>query len=105
MRVQGNPTQRTVFNGVAENTDSNIAILTVACQLDPGEKDRVRGVIDDVKSTNRDPHLLFNQVGIKLGFIPEVIVRGAFLSLWNRENAAALETIVGAIKRQLELAS
>ncbi|WP_241496721.1 hypothetical protein [Aeromonas caviae] len=43
--------------------------------------------MNEVIRTNRDPHLLYNQLGIAIGFVPEAIVRGAFFSLWVRNNA------------------
>ena len=47
------------------------------------------------------PHLLYSQVGVQMGFIPEVIVRGAFLSQWIRENREAIAAIVSAIDTRL----
>ncbi|HKI82931.1 MAG TPA: AAA family ATPase, partial [Candidatus Krumholzibacteria bacterium] len=49
--------------------------------------------LEDVRRTNRDPHLLFSQVGERLGLIPEATVRGAFANIWaqaNREQAEEL---------------
>lgn len=100
-RLPGDQPERTVFHGVADRMHDNIALLTVACQLAPEAQSRVREVVTQVRSTNRDPHLLFNQVGIQLGFVPEVIVRGAFLSQWIRENREAVTPIAEAIRSHL----
>jgi predicted ATPase len=100
-RLPGGQPELTVFDEVAGAMDTNIAVLTVACQLDPREQERVRRVVTDVRRTNRDPHLLFNQVGIQLGFVPEVIIRGAFVSQWIRDHKAAITPIVAAIRSHL----
>jgi hypothetical protein len=48
----------------------------------PNEKQAfVTVILNEVASTNRDPHLLFNQVGLRLDFIPEEIVKGGFRKL------------------------
>ena len=75
-----------VFEEIRARLDQDLAILTVSCQRAPEAQTLVQRTIEEVARTNRDPHLLFNQVGIKLGFVPEAIVRGAFLALWVRSN-------------------
>ncbi|MBD2093422.1 ATP-binding protein [Microcoleus sp. FACHB-1515] len=96
-RLPGSQPELKVFDDVYENRDSNIAILTVSCQRDPSQQDNVSRAIEEVKRTNRDPHLIFNQIGIKIGFVPEVIVRGAFLSVWIRENENTATSIAEKI--------
>jgi predicted ATPase len=88
IRLPGDQPERTVYNSVMDDLDSNIAILTVSCQRDPAAQEQVRNAVIQRASTNRDPHLLFNQVGVDIGFIPEAIVRGAFLAIWIRQNSA-----------------
>ena len=39
-------------------------------------------IVEEVSNSNRDPHLLFNQVGLKAGLIAEAIVKSAFIALW-----------------------
>ena len=39
-------------------------------------------IMKRLHSTNHDHHLLYNQIGEKVGFINENIIRGAFLSTW-----------------------
>ncbi|MEQ9355622.1 ATP-dependent nuclease [Coleofasciculus chthonoplastes] len=101
-RLPGNQPEATVFEDVYTNIDSNIAILTVSCQLAPEKQDQVRSSLDEVSCTNRDPHLIYNQIGIKVGFVPEVIVRGAFLTVWIRENPEKVNAIVEPIEEVLK---
>jgi hypothetical protein len=85
-RLPGAQPELTVFENARSRLDTDLAILTVSCQRAPEAQDLVRRSMEEVIHTNRDPHLLFNQLGIKIGFVPEDIVRGAFLALWVRTN-------------------
>lgn len=87
LRLPGTQPELTVFEAVRARLDQDLAILTVSCQRAPEAQELVLRSIEEVARTNRDPHLLFNQVGIKIGFVPEAIVRGAFFALWVRSNA------------------
>jgi predicted ATPase len=86
MRLPGGQPELSVFESVHSHIEEDLAILTVSCQRPPEAQDVVSRAVEEVARTNRDPHLLFNQVGLKVGFVPEAIVRGAFLALWVRRN-------------------
>jgi len=86
IRLPGTQPELTVFEEVRNRLDKDLAVLTVSCQRPPDAQNQVSQVLEKVACTNRDPHLLFNQIGIEIGFIPEMIVRGAFLALWVRAN-------------------
>jgi hypothetical protein len=58
----------------------------VSCHRPPEAQDAVKKAIDDVSASNRDAHLLFNQIGMAIGYIPEDTVKGAFLAIWVRAN-------------------
>jgi predicted ATPase len=102
-RLPGLIPESTVFNSVLANLDKNIALLTIACQRSPGKQVLVADEIRKVSRTNRDPHLLFNQVGLRIGLVSETIVRGAFLSIWIQDNMAEIEKIVAPITKALAL--
>ena len=64
-------------------------------------------MVREVSLHNRDPHLLFSQVGLKAGLIPANIVSSAFISLWMEGNPDQVERIAafiekGAIEAQIE---
>lgn len=86
LRLPGGVPELAVFNDVTQRIEDNIAILTVSCQRAPEHQESVKRAISDIALSNRDPHLIFNQIGIKIGFVSETIVRGAFVALWIREN-------------------
>lgn len=102
-RLPGKVPETEIFDSIQGTLDVNLALLTVSCQRAPEAQERVKKAIEEVALTNRDPHLLFNQVGIKIGFVPENIVRGAFISLWIRENSEYCDLLAEAVRRNIEL--
>jgi AAA15 family ATPase/GTPase len=73
-RLPGGMPEEKVFNDIVENLANNIALLTVACHQPPQKQKVVSDIVLEVSRTNRDPHLLFSQTGIKLGFVPEATI-------------------------------
>ena len=102
IRLPGTQPERTVFEEIHNRLAEDIAILTVSCQRAPEAQELVLRSIEEVSRTNRDPHLLFNQLGIKIGFVPEVIVRGAFLALWVRNNSLFCDALAAKVKALIE---
>lgn len=92
-RLPGECPELFVFNAVIGNLESNAAILTVGCQRPLTAQKDVIEAVREVASTNRDPHLLFAQVGVRVGFVSEEVVRGAFLVAWVSENAEMVQQI------------
>lgn len=110
IRLPGGNPELAVFESIHQRLDQDLAILTVSCQRSPEAQGEVFESIEEVMRTNRDPHLIFNQLGIKIGFVPEAIVRGAFLSLWVRDNtefcdrlAVKVADLIEAPNHELEL--
>ena len=102
-RLPGEIPEVTVFNSVIKNLDKNITLLTIACQRSLDKQSQVAASIQSISRTNRDHHLLFNQVGQLNGFVPDEIIRGAFLSIWVQENPDETERIVEHIRKSLDL--
>lgn len=100
-RLPGTNPEETIFSDVSRNLDKNIAILTAALQRPLSLQGKISETIKNVLKTNRDPHILFNTLGEKLGFIPEVVVRGAFIEVWIQENPEEVQKIVDPIIKML----
>lgn len=100
-RLPGDAPEATVFNGVLQNLDQNIAVLTAACQRSLTSQTAVADLVKSISHTNRDPHLLFSQIGSRLGLLPEATIRGAFLSVWVSENPEKADAIAVAISNAL----
>jgi AAA domain, putative AbiEii toxin, Type IV TA system len=99
MKLPGEVPEAEVFNFVRENIEVLSMKLAVALHL-PAEKDGlVARTVEDISRSNRDPHLLFNQVGQKAGLIPANIVSSAFIGLWlagNGEKSARVSDFIRA---------
>jgi len=102
LRLPGGQPELTVYESIKGQLNENLAVLTVSCQRAPEAQDLVFRAVNEVISTNRDPHLLFIQLGIKIGFIPESIVRGAFFALWVRQNNEYCGKLAKVVKTKLD---
>lgn len=74
--------EEVILDSVRESYSTNLALLTVALTRRPEEQDLVRKVIDTEARDTEDMHLVFNKIGIKLGFVPEETVRGAMITAY-----------------------
>lgn len=101
LRLPGQAPELSIFDEVRSDIKNNIAILTVSCQRAPEAQDLVERTIAEVSLTNRDSHLLFNQVGIKIGWVPEAIIRGAFIAIWIRMNDTFCNKIAALISAKI----
>lgn len=86
VRLPGEQPELSVFDAIMSNIEQDLVVLTVSCQRPPEAQAQVKAAMEEVVRTNRDPHLLYVQLGMKIGFVPETIVRGAFFALWVRNN-------------------
>jgi len=100
-RLPGAQPDTQVFYDVYSQRESNIALLTVQLQLDPTKQTLVKSVIEEIAKTNRDPHVIFNQVGIKLDFLSENIVKGAFVTLWIRDRKTDFDGFCARITQEI----
>jgi predicted ATPase len=77
--------------------------LAVALLRPYAEETRVAEVVRSVRNTNRDPHLLYSQVGRRLGLIPEARVREAFVTTWARSYPDEVEAIIRPFRAKFPL--
>jgi len=102
IRLPGKQPELYIYESVQAHRPDNVAILTVSCQRAPEAQDQVSRAMEEVIRTNRDPHVIFNQLGVKIGFVSEGIVRGAFLALWVRNNPVFCEHLESAARSRIE---
>lgn len=102
MKLPGEMPESEVFNYVRDNISTLSMRLAVALHLPPEKESVVKSVVEGVSLSNRDPHLLFNQVGQYLGFIPSAIVSSAFISLWVAGNEAEAKRVTEYIRSSVE---
>ena len=85
--MPGQCPESSVYDNVLENIDSISGELAVSL-LKPYEfESKLKTAMESVRNTNRDTHLLYAQLGKKIGFIPEARVKEAFLTIWCRLNS------------------
>ncbi|CAL1517837.1 AAA family ATPase [Chitinophaga sp. MM2321] len=93
-RLPGESPENYIYNSVLEKIDEFKIILAAALHKRPDQADQVAKIIADIRLTNRDPHVLFSQVGMKLGLIPEDLVKMAFLAVWNQAFPEERQTLL-----------
>lgn len=101
IKLPGRVPEAEVFNYVHTNIETLSMLLSAGLHLSPEKDEFVKRVINEVALTNRDPHLLFNQVGQKAGLIPTAIVSSAFIGLWADGNVGAIRGISDKIANSL----
>lgn len=104
-RLPGESPENYIYNKVLDkvNSDTNSVIgeLTVALHQKFENQEQVKTILNEVNITNRDYHLLFSQIGKKLAFTSEVVVKSAFLNIWKRSFPDEVNTINSYIKKNL----
>lgn len=81
-RLPGQMPETHVFDMVMEKRAAIGGVLAVRLMQPHASADQVMVVLQELRNTNRDPHVLFSQIGFRLGLIPESTVRDAFVTTW-----------------------
>jgi predicted ATPase len=71
-----------VVRAVADKLDALAPRLALAMGLRPTDQERVAESVRNRILTNRDPHLIFEQIGEDLDYLGGTVVAEAFLSQW-----------------------
>jgi hypothetical protein len=100
-RLPGESPELFVFSAVADRLDSCSGRLAVALHRRYEDEALVKEVVTNVRRTNRDPHLLYSQVGKQLGLIPPDTVRDGFLSVWVQEYPEQAKAILDPVRADL----
>lgn len=104
-RLPGQNPELEIFDTVLNSIDQNLAVLTVHCQRAPEAQQSVLNAVRKIALENRDPHLIFNQVGIEIGWVSENIIKGAFIALWQRLKPGDAKAIAAAVEARLNAAA
>jgi hypothetical protein len=86
IKLPGDIPEAEVFNYVRNDIENLSVKLAVSLHLSPEKEANVKRIVEDISLSNRDPHLLFSQVGQRAGLIPANIVSSAFIGLWLSGN-------------------
>jgi hypothetical protein len=100
-RLPGQSPEAYVFDEVMASWDAFGGKLAVALLQRFENSGRVKQVCEEVRLTNMDPHVLFSQVGEKLGLLPETTVAAAFANIWAQAHSDVLEKVLSPIRTML----
>jgi ABC-type multidrug transport system ATPase subunit len=97
-RLPGNLPEAFVFDQVLEKWDQIGGKLSVALWKDFNEEQAVKSLCHEVRRQNMDAHLLYTQLGEKLGLVPGPTVAGAFCTIWTQSNEGEAAAVVEIIR-------
>ena len=92
-----------VFDEIVDKLDECSAILSVRCMRGYKDASEVKETILEVSRTNRDHHLIFGQIGEKIGFVDENIIEDAFLTTWSEKFEDECKDLIKEIKQYLPI--
>jgi len=100
-RLPGEAPELHVFDEIVDKLDECSAILAVRCMRGYKDANEVKEIVLDVSTTNRDHHLIFGQIGEKIGFIDENVIENAFLTTWSEKYEEEAQAMIQRIKQYL----
>jgi Fe-S cluster assembly ATPase SufC len=95
-KLPGSVPEREIYDFVHKSL-IYAAFIKQRCQCPGIGQDKLVKIMDDVARDTTDPHLLFEKLGDKLGFISSIVISGAFISIYN-ENKKPLNELLDTIK-------
>jgi energy-coupling factor transporter ATP-binding protein EcfA2 len=100
-RLPGESPETYVYHKVLDRIEECAAKLAAGMQVPLEMQAEVVAVVRSTANTNRDPHVIFSQVGERLGLISERVVQGAFLAMWAQMYPEEVRAILDPIKNVL----
>lgn len=100
-RLPGEDPETYIYDKVLGAFEEHGGTLAVSLHKKFEDHERIMELARSVRHTNRDPHTLYSQLGKKLGFITEHLVRSAFLNVWRQAYPAEVEEILSQIESVL----
>lgn len=100
-RLPGLAPELIIFNEIVDIIDECSGVLAVRCMRQFREDSLVSSIILDIKNTNYDHHILFSQIGEKLGFVNESVIRTAFLTTWCERYPDKVNEFISRIRKYL----
>jgi len=93
-RLPGGAPEAFVFDSCIDKWPVVGGKLSVALLQKFEHSDKVLEICQDIRRSNKDTHLLFSQVGEKLGLVPERTVAAAFTTLWAQTNPVDVQNLI-----------
>jgi predicted ATPase len=96
-RLPGGAPEAYVFDNCVDDWAAIGGKLSVALLQRFEDSEKVLAICQDVRRTNKDNHLLFSQVGERLGLVPERTVASAFTTLWAQANGPVVQELIAQV--------
>ncbi|WP_457134439.1 ATP-dependent nuclease [Mycobacteroides abscessus] len=87
-----------IFDVVLGRIDFLAARLALSIQMPSSAQERVKAVVQARALTNRDRHVIFEQIGEDLDFTAGAIVASAFSALWAQERPEEAQALIDNFK-------
>jgi hypothetical protein len=100
-RLPGESPEAFVFNEVLSAWGEFGGKLAVAFLQRFENAEAVKDACKSVRLSNRDPHLLFAQLGERLGLLPEATVAAAFANIWAQAYPLKVHDVLEHIRNLL----
>jgi len=104
-RLPGAMPEAHVFDQIMAKAGAIGGILAVRLLQPFASADDILDTLRKTRLTNRDPHVLFSEIGGALGLLPESTVRDAFLTTWAEAYPEECEAVLAPIKPLLPTVS
>jgi predicted ATPase len=98
LRLPGQAPETHVFDTVMQDWHEYGGRLTVALLQPFGSQEHVKRVCEEVRIANRDPHNLFEQVGLRLGLLPGETIAAAFVTIFSQAHLQEVNAVLKPIK-------
>ncbi|PIB94203.1 ATP-dependent endonuclease [Caulobacter sp. FWC2] len=98
-RLPGGSPEAYVFDSCMDEWSTIGGKLSVALLQKFEDSEKVREICEDVRRTNKDTHLLFSQIGERLGLVPERTVASAFTTLWAQAHPEAVQDLLAKVSK------
>lgn len=98
-RLPGELPEAYIFDSCIDQWASIGGKLSVALLQRFEDSQRILEICKEVRLSNKDAHLLFSQVGERLGLVPERTVSSAFTTLWAQANDDLVQALIEKISK------
>ena len=100
-RLPGESPELHIFDEICDKLEDCAPILAVRVMRKYTDAEAVKSIVKTVGNTNRDHHLIFSQIGEKVGFVSENIIIDAFLTTWCEHYPDEVAKILDQIREFL----
>ncbi|MGU3547096.1 ATP-dependent nuclease [Methylobacterium sp. A52T] len=100
--LPGSTPELSVFNYINENVESLASVLQQRCLCPQVSQDKIVKIFEKIDISTSDVHLYFSKIGQEMGFISELTVRKACISIYVENNKEHFDGIIQALRRRLE---